>query len=124
MDRVGQRREIGQAADVFELLNILEPLLQGDDVDGLLLVVHLHQRLKERLMAKVVKHLARRLEFFNALTHAIMRREQDAPQHPLLRLNGMRRKAVDFRSAGIGGSSAPRLFRIRFGGTAPSFGNS
>ena len=39
-DRVGQGGEVGQAADLLEQLLVLEPLLEGDQVNRLPLVIH------------------------------------------------------------------------------------
>ncbi len=55
--RVRQAGKVGNAADCFEQLLVLEPLLQRDDVNGLPAVEHLHQRAEDRLVAQVVEHL-------------------------------------------------------------------
>ena len=103
---------ISQPADALHLLLVLEPLLQRDEVDGLLLVVHLDQRLKKRLVAQIVKDHVSRLELLDALAHAIVGRKQDAPQHPLFRFDGMRRQAVNFRHPRRGGAFPARLLQI------------
>ena len=95
----------------FEQLLVLEPLLQRDDVDGLALVVHLHQRAENRLVAQVVKDLGAVLEFLDALAHAFVGREQDAAQHALLGLGRMRRQAIH---AGRGGGRAAGVRLARF----------
>ena len=84
--------EIRDAADLFEQLLVLEPLLQRDDVNRLARVVHLRQRFVNRLMPQVVKFLAALLEFLDALAQAFVGRKQHATQHALLRLRRMRRQ--------------------------------
>ena len=84
--RVRQRSDVGQAADALHLLLVLEALLQGQQVNALLLIEHFHQRLKQSLVAQIVKNQVARLEFLDALAQALVRREQDAPQHGLLGL--------------------------------------
>ena len=60
-------------------------------------------------------------ELLDAFAHAIVGREEDAAQDALLGLDGMGREAVDFGSAGGGGSLAPGFLRVGDGGAA--FGN-
>ena len=111
-DGVGQGGNVTQAADGFDLLLVLEPLLERDEVNGLLGVIHPGQGLKESLVAQIVKGPGAGLELFDALAHAIMGREQNAPQHALFGFDGMRRQAVDFWSGGRGGRFAARLDRL------------
>jgi hypothetical protein len=69
------------------LLFVLKALLQGDDIDGLLFIKHLHERLKEGLVAQIVKNQMARLELFDALAQAIIGGKQDTAQHALLRFD-------------------------------------
>ena len=92
--RIRQRCEIRDAADLFEQLLVLEPLLDGDDVNRLARVVHLGQRGEDSLVPQVVKHFAVGLEFFDAHAHAFVGREQHAAEDALLGRRRMRRQAV------------------------------
>ena len=76
------------------------------------------QRLEDGLVAQIVKDLGARLELLDALAHAIVGRKQDAPEHALLGLDGMRRQAVDLRRGlGKAGLAAAGLLQI---GGAPA----
>ena len=55
--RVRQGCEVGDAADLFEQLAVLEALLEGDEVYGLAAVVHLRQGAEDGLVAQIVKDL-------------------------------------------------------------------
>ena len=70
----------------FELLFVLQPLLHRNDVDRLLAVVHLREQLVDDLMTQIIKDTRALLEFFDALSDALVRREKYAAKHPLLRL--------------------------------------
>ena len=94
---VRQRGEVGDAADGFELLLVLQPLLHGDDVNGLLAVIHLEEQLVDGAVAQVVKHVRPLLELLDALAQTLVRHEKHAAQHALLGFGGMRRQPVNGR---------------------------
>ena len=71
-DGVRERREVGNAADLFEELLILEPLLEGDHVNGFAFVIHLRQGGEDRLMAQVVEDFRPAFEFLDAFPHALV----------------------------------------------------
>ena len=106
---VRQRRQIGEPADGFELISVLEPLLDREQVNRLLVVVHLDQQLVQVPVAQIVKHLRTGLEFLDADVGG----QQYAPEHALLGLDRMRRQAVHREGAGFRRSLPARLFQIR-----------
>ena len=110
--RVRQRGQVGNAPDLFQQLLILEPLLQGDDVNRLPAIVHLRQDREDRLMAQVVEYLIPALELLDALPHAVIGRQQHAAEHPLLCFRRMRRQPVHPPGIGGGRLSTRRPFQI------------
>ena len=114
--RVLQLRQIGDAADLLQQLLVLEPLLQRDDVNRLARVDTSPPASRKWSDAAGRKTLpCRRLEFLDALAHALVRRKQHAAQHALLGFRGMRRQPVHVRAALRAAFCAPRLFQIRRG---------
>ena len=104
----GSVGKVGDAAHFLEQLLVLEALLERDEVNRLPVVVHLHQRGEDGLVAQVVEDLGPALELLDALAHAIVGREQHASQHPLLCLGRMWRQPVHFRGIGKRRFSAGR----------------
>ena len=92
--RVRQRRQVGQPAHRFELIAVLEPLLDREQINRFLVVVHFDQQLVNVPMAKIVIHLRTGLESLDAKAHAFVGRQQHATEHALLGFDRMRRQPV------------------------------
>ncbi len=121
--RILKLRQIRDAADLFEHLLVLEPLLERDDINRLARVIHRRQRLVNCLVPQIVKNLLTVvLEFFDALAHALVRRKQHATEHALLALRRMWRQPVQFERVGWRNIfTPPRLLQI--GGGTGDVGN-
>ena len=112
--RIRQAGEVGDPANFFQQLLILELLLQRDHINGLAGIVHLDQCAEDRLMAEVVEDFSPLLESPDALPHAVVGREQHAAQDALLGFRRMGRQPIQFGS--IGGRRFPawRSLQIRW----------
>jgi hypothetical protein len=91
---VRKRGEVSNAANILKLMLILQPLLNGDNINRLLAIVHLREQFKDDLVPQIVEDGGASLELLDAIPHALVRRKKDAAQHALLRLRRMRRQPV------------------------------
>ena len=129
-------REIGHATHGLQLTVIRQLLFQGNHIDSLVVLMHLQHALEDHLMFELVKkrgarvahrtegtalalgqiQLARVAQIFLAVQQPFTGVEQQTTEHALFRFNGMRRRAVQSRLAGLGGRAARlhQVFRWRF----------
>ena len=110
---IRQRRQISQPADGFELIVVLEPLLDREQIDRFLVVVHARQQLVNVPVSQIVKHFRARLEFLDADAHALVGRQQDTTEHALLGFDRMGRQAVHRGRVGVRRFLPARFFQIR-----------
>ena len=86
--------EVGESTDGFELVGILQLLLDRDEVDGMLVVIHVGQRLVDQLMPLVVEGFRTRLECLDTRPHCFVGGKQDAAKDSLFAFRGMRGQAI------------------------------
>ena len=89
-----QAAQISQAPNTFELVVVLELLLNRDEVDGLLLVVHVGQRLIDQLVTLVVEGFCTGFESLDAPAHGLVGGKEHASQNPLFSFGGVRGQSV------------------------------
>jgi len=105
-DGIREGGEVGDAADGFELVFILQFLLKGHDLDGGFVVVHLDEGIEDDLVAEVVEDFDALLELLDADAHRFVGGKENAAEDALFGLDGVGRKAVDALRAGKAGGEA------------------
>jgi len=69
-------------------------LLKRDDVDRFALVIHRSERAENRLVPQIVKGFLGAFQLLDTFSHAIVWRQQNAPEDSLLGFRRMRRQPV------------------------------
>ena len=86
--------EVGESTDGFELVGILQLLLDRDEVDGILAVIHFGQRLIDQLMPLVIEGFRTCLECLDTRAHGFVGGKQDAAKNSLFAFRGVRGQAI------------------------------
>ena len=93
-DGIHQAGQVSQSANRLQLLHVLQPLLNRDEIHRLPAVIHHHQVLKQSPMPQIIEAFPACLELLQALADGLRRVEEHASQHALFRLNGVRWQTV------------------------------
>jgi hypothetical protein len=90
-EQVGDR---GCSADLFEKMAVLQELGQGDKVDGLARLAHIHEHGEDPGMSRMMKVFLADL-LLDALVQYASRRKKDRAEKPLLRIKALRKGPVN-----------------------------